>query len=102
MRTIQVKVKPGARVSALVEAWARKPTYQDFMRLRDDVGTLKGWYANRVSRTFLNFFLTCMGTIAGEAFAMLQKVNGPIEFVGPSAARDLAPVLVDDHHRAWP
>ena len=59
-------------VSALVEAWARKPTYQDFMRLRDDVGTLKGWYANRVSRTFLNFFLTCMGTIAGEAFAIAR------------------------------
>ena len=59
-------------VSALVEAWARKPTYQDFMRLRDDIGSLRGWYRNRVSRTFLNFFLTCMGTIAGEAFAIAR------------------------------
>ena len=59
-------------VSALVEAWARKPTYEDFMRLRDDVASLRGWYRNRVSRTFLNFFLTCMGTIAGEAFAIAR------------------------------
>ncbi len=59
-------------VSGLVEAWARKPTYQDFMRLRDDVGSLRGWYRNRVSRVFLNFFLTCLGTIAGEAIALLR------------------------------
>jgi pheromone shutdown-related protein TraB len=59
-------------VSGLVEAWARKPTYQDFMRLRDDVGSLRGWYRNRVSRVFLNFFLTCLGTIAGEVIAGLR------------------------------
>ncbi len=57
-------------VSGLVEAWVRKPTYQDFMNLRDDVGSLRGWYRNRVSRVFLNFFLTCMGTIAGEVGAI--------------------------------
>jgi pheromone shutdown-related protein TraB len=59
-------------VSALVEAWVRKPTYQDFMRLRDDISSVRGWYRNRVSRTFLNFFLTCMGTIAGEAIAIAR------------------------------
>jgi pheromone shutdown-related protein TraB len=59
-------------VSAFVEAWVRKPTYQDFMNLRDDVATLRGWYRNRVSRTFLNFFLTCLGTIAGEAVAIAR------------------------------
>lgn len=59
-------------VSGLVEAWARKPTYQDFMRLRDDVGSVRGWYRNRVSRVFLNFFLTCLGTIAGEVIAGLR------------------------------
>lgn len=64
-------------VSALVEAWVRKPTYQDFLNLRDDVATLKGWYRNRVSRTFLNFFLTCMGTIAGEVFA-LARIAGKL------------------------
>ena len=62
-------------VSGLVEAWIRKPTYQDFMRLRDDVGSLRGWYRNRVSRVFLNFFLTCLGTIAGEVIALSRIVG---------------------------
>lgn len=59
-------------VSGLVEAWVRKPTYQDFMRLRDDVVSVRGWYRNRVSRVFLNFMLTCLGTILGEVLAGLR------------------------------
>ena len=30
-------------ISALVEAWVRKPTYADFMALRDDVQSVRGW-----------------------------------------------------------
>lgn len=52
-------------VSALVEAWVRKPTYADFMALRDDVQSLRGWYRNRVARVLLNFFLTSLGTAIG-------------------------------------
>jgi pheromone shutdown-related protein TraB len=52
-------------VSALVEAWLRKPTYADFMSLRDDLQSVKGWWRNRVARTLLNFFLTSMGTAIG-------------------------------------
>jgi pheromone shutdown-related protein TraB len=52
-------------LSALVEAWIRKPTYADFMNLRDDLTSLKGWWRNRVARTLLNFFLTSMGTAIG-------------------------------------
>jgi pheromone shutdown-related protein TraB len=52
-------------VSALVEARVRKPTYADFMALRDDVSTLRGWWRNRVARVLLNFFLTSMGTAIG-------------------------------------
>ncbi|HEX2083938.1 MAG TPA: TraB/GumN family protein, partial [Xanthomonadaceae bacterium] len=44
-------------VSGLIEAWVRKPTYADFMALRDDVQTLKGWWRNRVARVLVNFFL---------------------------------------------
>ena len=59
-------------VSALVEAWVRKPTYADFLRLRDDTGRLSGWWRNRVARVLVNFFLTSLGTaiavwIAGAA-----------------------------------
>ena len=52
-------------VSALVEARMRKPTYADFMALRDDVNSVRGWWRNRVARVLLNFFLTSMGTAVG-------------------------------------
>jgi pheromone shutdown-related protein TraB len=52
-------------ISALVEATLRKPTYADFMALRDDIQTARGWYRNRVSRVLLNFFLTSLGTAIG-------------------------------------
>ena len=52
-------------VSSLVEAWLRKPTVADFHRLRDDATSVRGWWRNRVSRVFLNFFLTNLGTVIG-------------------------------------
>lgn len=52
-------------VSAAVEAWVRKPTYADFLRLRDDTGKLSGWWRNRVARVLVNFFLTSLGTAVG-------------------------------------
>ena len=52
-------------VSGLIEAWVRKPTYADFMALRDDVQTVKGWWRNRVARVLVNFFLTSLGTAIG-------------------------------------
>ena len=52
-------------VSAFVEATLRKPTYADFMALRDDVQTVKGWWRNGVARVLLNFFLTSLGTAIG-------------------------------------
>ncbi|MGY0611728.1 TraB/GumN family protein [Luteimonas sp. A501] len=52
-------------VSAVVEAALRKPTYDDFMALREDVNTARGWWRNRVARVLLNFFLTSLGTAIG-------------------------------------
>jgi pheromone shutdown-related protein TraB len=52
-------------LSALVEVWLRKPTYADFMALRDDVQSVRGWWRNRVARALLNFFLTSLGTVIG-------------------------------------
>ncbi|MCL1633574.1 TraB/GumN family protein [Luteimonas sp. SX5] len=66
-------------ISALIEAWVRKPTYADFMALRDDVQTLKGWWRNRVARVLLNFFLTSLGTAIGVwtgGARMLGKLFG--------------------------
>ena len=57
---------PSGAVGALVEARLREPTYADFMALRDDVRTVRGWYRNRVGRVLLVFMLTCLGTMIGE------------------------------------
>jgi pheromone shutdown-related protein TraB len=66
-------------ISALVEAWVRKPTYADFMALRNDVATVRGWWRNRVARVLLNFFLTSLGTAIGVWLGgarMLGKLLG--------------------------
>ncbi|NYZ62963.1 TraB/GumN family protein [Luteimonas deserti] len=64
-------VSPGL-FSALVEAQVRKPAYGHFLALRDDAGTLRGWYRNRVSRTILNFMLTNIGSSIGVWVAGLR------------------------------
>jgi pheromone shutdown protein TraB len=43
----------------------RKPAYGDFLALRDDAQTFKGWYRNRVCRVVLNFMLTNLGSVLG-------------------------------------
>lgn len=56
---------PPGMFSALVEVHLRKPAYPDFLALRDDAQTLKGWYRNRVSRVVLVFLLTNLGSMLG-------------------------------------
>ena len=67
---------PPGMLSALVEAQFRKPVYQDFLDLRDDAQTYKGWYKNRVSRIVLVFILTNLGSSIGvwlAGFSILKK-----------------------------
>lgn len=52
-------------VSAAIEAWVRKPTYLDFLNLRDDTAHWRGWWRNRVVRVFVNYILTSLGTAIG-------------------------------------
>ena len=56
---------PTGAFAALVEARLRKPAYADFMALRDDTQTLKGWYRNRITRVLLVFLVTNLGSAAG-------------------------------------
>lgn len=63
---------PTGAFAALVEVHMRKPAYADFLTLRDDAQTLRGWYRNRVSRVVLTFLLTNFGSIAGVWLAGLQ------------------------------
>ena len=70
---------PSGTFSALVEARIRKPTYGDFLALRDDVQSLGGWYRNRVARVLVNFMLTNLGTAIGVWIAgarILGKLFG--------------------------
>jgi len=57
---------PAGGISAMAEAWVRRPRVADFETLRDDIVHWSGWWKNRVARTLLNFFLVSLGTIVGE------------------------------------
>jgi pheromone shutdown-related protein TraB len=59
-------------ITGLVELWCRKPSVDDFERLRDDVLTLKGWWRNRVARVFLVFALSTLGAMIGLYTAGFQ------------------------------
>jgi len=63
-------------VSALIEAWLRKPTYQDMLDLRHDTGTLRGWWRNRFARVIVNFVLTNSGTALAVWVAGAKLVHG--------------------------
>jgi len=70
---------PSGTFSALVETWIRKPTYADFLALRSDVQSVRGWYRNRVARVLVNFMLTNLGTAIGVWIAgarILGKLFG--------------------------
>ncbi len=56
---------PTGAFAAMVETRLRKPAYLDFLQLRDDAQTLKGWYRNRVTRIVLTFMLTNLGSMLG-------------------------------------
>lgn len=66
---------PTGTFTALMEARLRKPTYADFMALRDDVQHVRGWYRNRVSRVLLNFLATNLGSAIGVWIAGARIVG---------------------------
>jgi pheromone shutdown-related protein TraB len=53
-----------------VEAFLRKPRVSDFERLQQDIGSLKGFYTNRVTRILLVFFLSSIGGMVGNFIAI--------------------------------
>ncbi|TCV97287.1 pheromone shutdown-related protein TraB [Luteibacter rhizovicinus] len=69
---------PAGGISAMAEAWVRKPRVVDFENLRDQITHWSGWWKNRVARTLLNFFLVSIGTIAGEYIAGIHILRSLI------------------------
>jgi len=66
---------PPGMFSALAEVHLRKPAYPDFLALRDDSQTLRGWYRNRVCRVVLVFMLTNLGSMIGVWISGAQIVR---------------------------
>lgn len=66
---------PAGGISAMVEAWIRRPRVADFETLRDDIVHWSGWWRNRVARTLLNFFLVSLGTVIGEYAAGIHIIK---------------------------
>ncbi len=66
---------PPGMFSALAEVHLRKPAYPDFLALRDDAQTLRGWYRNRVCRVVLVFMLTNLGSMIGVWISGAQIVR---------------------------
>jgi pheromone shutdown-related protein TraB len=52
-------------VTGAVELTMRKPSVGDFSRLREEIGSLRGWWRNRVSRVFVVFLLSTLGAATG-------------------------------------
>jgi pheromone shutdown-related protein TraB len=52
-------------VTGAVELTLRKPRVGDFGRLREDIGSLRGWWRNRVARVFVVFLLSTLGAATG-------------------------------------
>lgn len=52
-------------VVGLVEAWLRRPTVEDCERVREDIGSLRGIYRNRLTRVLLVTILSSVGAALG-------------------------------------
>ncbi len=66
-------------VTAAVEIFLRKPSVGDFMRLRGDTTSVKGWWGNRVSRILLVFMFSTLGSAAGTylaGFRIFDRLTG--------------------------
>jgi pheromone shutdown protein TraB len=65
-------------VSGPIEALLRKPRVEDFESLREDSGSLKGFYKNRVLRSLWVFLLTSLGSVIGTFVGGTDLAQGLI------------------------
>ena len=56
-------------VVGLVEAWLRKPKVYDFLDLKEDTGSLRGWLSNNVTRVLIVSFMAGFGSALGTYIA---------------------------------
>lgn len=66
-------------VSGTTELMLRKPTVADFESLRTDVGTVRGWWKNKVARVLLVFILTTISSASATyvaGFSIFGRIFG--------------------------
>ena len=56
-------------IVGLVEAWLRKPKVSDFLKLKSDIESIKGWFTNNVTRVLIVSFLAGLGSALGTYIA---------------------------------
>ena len=56
-------------VVGLVEAWLRKPKVYDFLDLKEDTGSVRGWFSNNVTRVLIVSFMAGFGSALGTYIA---------------------------------
>ena len=56
-------------IVGLVEAWLRKPKVSDFLKLKSDIDSIKGWFTNNVTRVLIVSFLAGLGSALGTYIA---------------------------------
>ena len=57
-------------VSGIAQAWIRKPQVRDMEHLAADVGSVRGFYRNRIAHVLLIFFLSSLGGAIGNFIAV--------------------------------
>lgn len=57
-------------VTAIVQTFLQKPKVKDFLELKDSSFSLKNWWRNRITRIFLVFFLSSIGSAVGTWIAL--------------------------------
>jgi pheromone shutdown-related protein TraB len=62
-------------VSGLVEAFSRKPKVRDFESLSEDIGSIRGFWKNKVTRILLVVVFTNMGSSLGSFVAIPLMVK---------------------------
>ena len=62
--------------SGLTQASLLRPTVSDAQNILDDVGSLKGFYRNRITRALLVFFLSSIGSTVGTFISVPAMVAG--------------------------
>ena len=65
--------------SGVIQVILKKPRVSDAQTLIDDVGSLKGFYRNRITHSLLVFFLTQLGGVAGTFITIPALTAGLIQ-----------------------